>query len=472
MITKLVEAEIPRPIQVVSDNPPRPAQSAPPQPKRRSWAWLGWLLFWAAVGAGVYYGYRYRDSITSLFAPKPLEPKPKPPTLVVVAKVSQGNIDLYLNGLGTVVPLNTVTVRARVEGELINIPYKEGELVNTGDLIAEIDSRPYQVQLTQAKGQLAKDEAALVSAKLDLDRYNSLIASKSVNQQQVDAQVALVQQDQAVIQTDRGKIDEINLNIKYCRITAPISGTIGLRNIDLGNMVRTNDVNGLAVITQLQPIAVVFTVPQDEISRLQKQIVARRKANDGKPVLIDAYDKTFTTKLGTGKLLAVDNQVDATTGTLKIKAEFPNEDRLLFPNQFVNAKLLVDTLNDATLVAPAAVQRGPNDMTYVYVVGKDEKVELRKVELGPTEGDSTVITKGLQPGEIVVTDGVDKLTPKAKVAVRAPGNKGDAKDVAAKDDGADDASPSDKAVNGTKPADSDQPTGKESRRTRGAGIAN
>ncbi len=432
MITKLVDAEAVRPIQVVTEpasrsvEPPvsnvvasnvaarnlsAPNADPPRIPQRRSWAWLAWLLFWAALGVGVYFGYPYAKPF---FAAKQPVKRDKPPVNVIVAKVTQGDIDLYLNGLGTVAPLNTVTVRARVEGELINIPYHEGELVKQGDLIAEIDSRPYKVQLTQAQGQLAKDEAALTSAQLDLDRYNSLIGSKAVNQQQVDAQLALVQQGQATIQIDRGKIDEINLNIKYCRITAPIAGSVGLRSIDLGNLVRANEPNGLAVITQLQPIAVTFSIPQDDIERLQKQM------SRGKAVLVEAYDKRLDSKLGTGKVLAVDNQVDAGTGTLKIKAEFPNSENLLFPNQFVNARLLVETLSGATLVAPAAVQRGPADMNYVYVVTSKQSVELREVKLGPTEADRTVITAGLKPGETVVVNGVDKLKPGEVVNVAKP----------------------------------------------------
>lgn len=311
---------------------------------------------------------------------------------------------LYLNGLGTATAFKTVTVRSRVEGELLKVHFTEGQMVREGDLLAEIDSRSFEVQRDQAEGQLARDEATLKLAKLTLDRHRDLLKSNVIAQQQLDDQAALVQQTEGAIQAVRAMLANARLQLGYCRIVAPISGRIGLRLVDQGNFVRANDATGLAVITQLQPIAVVFTIPQDEISRVLKQ-------TRGDQVLtVDAYDRDFRTKLASGKLAAIDNQVDPTTGTLRLKAVFENEDQLLFPNQFVNARLLVDTKRDAIVIPSAAVQRGPAS-TFVYVVLADETVDLRNVALGPSEGNETSIESGLSVGEIVVTDGIDKLQP-------------------------------------------------------------
>jgi multidrug efflux system membrane fusion protein len=328
---------------------------------------------------------------------------------VVAATVKQGDLPIYLTGLGTVTPFNLVTVRSRVEGQIMKIGFTEGQDVKEDDLLFEIDERPYQVQLEQAQGQKARDEALLNNAKADLARYQS--AGSSVAQQQIDTAAALVRQYEATVQSDQAGIDSAQLNILYCKITAPITGRIGLRKVDIGNMVAANDPNGLAVITQLQPIAVIFSISQT------LAIPVLQKPNGGIGLEVTAFDQGFNTPLATGVVSAIDNQVDPTTGTIKIKATIENKDRILFPNEFVNARLLVNTLKGATLVPAAAVQHGP-DNEFVYVVKKDQTVEVRPVKVGPTTEDTTAIEDGVAPGETVVTDGVDKLQPGAKVAVR------------------------------------------------------
>ena len=331
---------------------------------------------------------------------------------VETSTAQKGDMELYLKQLGSVTALYTVTLHCRVDGELYKVAFTEGQMVKQGDLLAEIDPRPFQVQLKQAEGNLLRDQASLKVAQLDMDRYTALLGSRSVTQQQVDAQKALIQQSEGAIKTDEGLIESSKLNLKYCRITAPIDGRIGLRTVDPGNIVHANDVTGLAVIAQLQPITMIFTIPQDDIARVQT------KVNAGDPLIVDAYDREFTSKLATGKVLAIDNQVDVTTGTVRIKAIFGNEDNMLYPGQFVNARLLVDVRHDAVIVPSAAVQRGPNNSTFLYVVKPDESVELRNVALGPSESDMSVIESGVDPGDVVVVNGVDKLQPGTKVAAR------------------------------------------------------
>jgi multidrug efflux system membrane fusion protein len=335
---------------------------------------------------------------------------------VATAKVQQGDLDLYLNGLGTVTAFNTVTVRSRVEGQLVKVLFTEGQLVEKDQVLAEIDPRPFEVQLAQAEGQLERDQASLKVNKLSLKRYNELLKTRAITPQQIDEQVALVDQMEGAIRTDQAAIDNAKLQLVYAHITAPIRGRIGLRLVDPGNMVRANDNTGMAVITQLEPIALVFTIPQDSISRVQ------HKANSGDTLVVEAYDRDFKNKLATGKLLAIDNQVDSTTGTVRLKAVFDNKDNLLFPNQFVNARLLIDQLHEAVIAPSAAVQHGP-DFDFVYVVkpvaeSDEQVVELRQIETGPTEADQTVIAQGLKPGDLVVTDGLDKLQNGAKISTK------------------------------------------------------
>ena len=395
--------------------PVRTSGARPPASASAPGRWWPTLLTLSCLSAAVYFSLPWLPKLIALGGAGRAEEKSAQPRQRIVPVVAvaarRDNMDLYLNGLGTVTAFNTVTVRSRVEGELVRVAFTEGQLVKTGDLLAEIDPRPFEVQLSQAQGQLLKDKAAAEVAQLNLARYNELLTTRSVTPQQVDEQTALVDQSEGAIQIDQAQIDHARLQLAYCKIVAPISGRIGLRLVDPGNIVRANEPGGIAVITQLQPIAVVFTIPQDEIARVQEQLHA------GRTLAVEAFDRNFTSRLAQGKLHAIDNQVDATTGTLRLKAVFDNADEMLFPNQFVNARLLVDVKRDATIVPGAAVQRGP-DSNFVYVVKDDETVELRKVQVGPVEGAEIAIESGLAPGEVVVTDGVDKLQPGAKVALR------------------------------------------------------
>ncbi len=404
--------------RVPGNKPPMPEQQAhhaapQPTPGAGGGFWLILVLVLAAAaGGGWFYRESWLPSLTKLFAAK--EAPAKPPVRVipvVTATVKKRDLDLYLNGLGTVTALKTVTIRSRVEGELTKVAFTEGQLVRAGDLLAEIDPRPFEVQRDQAAGQLARDEATLKAAKLTLARYERLVPTKSVTAQEVDDQIALVQQTEGIIKADKAMVANAELQLTYCKIVAPIDGRIGLRLVDEGNIVRANDPNGLAVITQLQPIALIFTIPQDDIPRVQKRMHA------GHELKVEAFDRDFRTRLAEGKLLATDNQVDPTTGTLRLKAIVDEEETNLFPNQFVNTRLLVDTKQDAIVVPSAAVQRGPGS-TFVYVVKSDETVERRDVTMGPTEGAETSIDYGLKVGEIVVTEGIDKLQPGSKVSTR------------------------------------------------------
>lgn len=336
------------------------------------------------------------------------------PVPVVAVAARAGDIDIVIDGLGTVTARNTVTVKPRVDGQLQRIAFREGQAVRAGELLAEIDARPFQVQLDQMNGQLARDQALLTNARLDLERYRGLLAKDSIASQQVDAQVALVHQYEGQVLTDKAQVDNAKLQLEFTRVTAPVSGRLGLRQVDVGNMVHAGDTGGLVVITQTQPIAVIFAIPADNLPA----VLGKLQANE--TLVVESWDREGKTKLATGKLLTVDNQIDASTGTVKLKAEFPNADNALFPNLFVNARLHVETRHGLTLIPVAAIQRGTPG-TFVYVAQGDKSVSLRPVVLGPVSGDVVAVEKGLKPGEQVVVDGVDKLKDGAKVEVSAPG---------------------------------------------------
>jgi len=384
-----------------------------PETRRRSLrgAWVVILvLVLAAAGFAVYW-------LAPADAPRPAGRRaidPSRPVPVVAAQVKSGDIPVYLTGLGTVTPLKTVTVRSRVDGELVKVAFTEGQVVKAGDVLAEIDPRAYQAQLAQAEGQMARDQALLANARIDLERYRGLYAQDSIAKQQVDTQEALVRQYEGTVKFDQGQIDNARLQLVYSTITAPIGGRLGLRLVDAGNIIRASDANGLVVITQLQPVAAVFTIPQDSLPGVLKGL------RSGAPLPVEAYDREQKTRLATGKLLTVDNQIDPATGTIKLKAQFPNEDGNLFPNQFVNVRLQLDTLKGATLVPAAAVQRGAQG-TFVYVLKDDKTVSLRPVKTGVSEGESVAIESGVAPGEIVVVEGNDRLRDGAKAEVPDPG---------------------------------------------------
>jgi len=378
--------------------------------RRHRWPWLALVVALAAAG---YFGYRYFAPATeqATATGRPGGPGGPPrPTPVVAVPARTADVDVYLNGLGTVTSVRTVTVRTRVDGELVRVLFQEGQVVKAGQLLAEIDPRPFQVQLTQAEGQMLRDRALLDNARLDLDRYRTLFTQDSIAKQQVDTQEALVRQYEGAVKMDQSQIDNARLQLTYARIVAPIDGRIGLRLVDPGNIVHAGDANGLVVITQLAPISVVFPVPQDNLPAVMKRV------QSGEKLPVEAWDREVKTRLASGALASVDNLVDPTTGTVKLKAQFPNDDNALFPNQFVNVRMKLDTVRDATVIPAAAVQRGAQGM-FVYVVPEDQKVKLRPVKLGPADGGRLAVAEGLAPGEIVVIDGMDRLRDGAPVEV-------------------------------------------------------
>jgi len=332
---------------------------------------------------------------------------------VVTVPARSGDMPVYLDGLGTVTAISTVTVRSRVDGQLVSLGYREGQLVRQGDLLAQIDPRPFQVALQQQEGQYARDEAALKNARLDLKRYEALIAQDAVPRQQLDTQQATVNQLEATLKTDAAQVANARLNLTYSRITSPITGRVGLRLVDAGNMVHASDPGGLLVITQLQPIAVVFTLPADQ---LQPVMAGMARGNH---LRVEAWDRDRKKMLDVGTLEAVDNQVDETTGTVRLKGVFSNEGYGLFSNQFVNARILVDTLHGSVIIPTAALQRSPQGQ-YVWVVKPDSSADMRTVEVAHTEGEDTAVQSGVAAGEPVVTDGVDNLQPGAKVTTGPP----------------------------------------------------
>lgn len=336
------------------------------------------------------------------------------PVPVTADSARRGDIEVMINALGTVTARNTVLIKPRVDGQLLRVAFQEGQLVKLGEVVAELDARPYRAQLEQASGQLVRDQALLANAQLDVARYRDLQAKDSIAQQQVDAQEALVRQYQGTVQTDRGAVENARLQLDFTQIRAPISGRLGLRQVDVGNMVHASDSTGIFVLTQTQPITVVFAIPADKLAAVLPRVQA------GEKLQVDAWDREGKVKLASGRLLTIDNQIDTTTGTVKLKAEFGNEDNALFPNQFVNVRLRVETRSGAILVPIAAISRGAQG-TFVYVVnGQERTVSTRSVTLGPSTADVVAIEKGLEAGEQVVIDGADKLRQGSRVELATP----------------------------------------------------
>jgi multidrug efflux system membrane fusion protein len=398
-----------------------PPEPEPPEDdlsggRSSAWTWIVVILVLVALAAGGYYWWSQRSAPAAgpnATAPSKAGPgakgfDPNRALPVIVEPVRKGTIDVYLDALGTVTPRNLVTVKPRVDGQLMKVYFEEGQLVKAGQVLADIDPRPFEVQLGQAQGQLAKDQALLANAQVDLERYKTLLAQDSIAKQQVDTQQSLVRQYQATIKADESAVDQARLQLTYAKVTAPISGRAGLRQVDPGNVVHASDANGIVVIAQLQPISVVFPIPEDNVQRVMQRLQQRI------PTVVEAWDRAQKNKLATGKLVTADNQIDTATGTIKMKAEFANEDSALFPNQFVNVRMLTQTLEDATLVPTAAIQRG-SPGTFVYVVKDDSTVTVAPVQLGPQQGETTVVTSGVRPGGMVVVDGADKLREGAKV---------------------------------------------------------
>lgn len=379
----------------------------PSRPRSRHWFVL---ILVALVVAG---GYAYW-----IRAEEPAKNQAKrgqaPRVPVVAMPAVQGDIGIYITGLGTVTPLHTVTVRSRVDGQLMRVLFQEGQIVTAGTLLAEIDPRPFEAALTQVEGQMARDKALLENAKLDLQRYKVLMSQDSIAKQQLDTQEALVRQYEGAVKLDQGQIDNAKLQLVYSRVTAPISGRIGLRLVDPGNMIHATDTNGLAVITQEQPIAVVFPIPEDSLSPVL------RKFKAGEKLQVEAFDREQKKKLATGHLLTIDNQIDPNTGTVRLKAVFPNKDSELFPNQFVNARLLLETKRGTTVIPTAAVQRSPQG-TFVFVLKPDQTVGMRTVKLGPAEGDNVAIEDGMSPGDQAVVEGAERLRDGSRVEAEVRG---------------------------------------------------
>ena len=385
---------------------PAPTQGARPgktRPTHHGWVWLSLC---AVLLAGVIAYFLWPKSTKAAAAPPP-------PIPVVAATSHKGDIGVYYSGLGAVTPLATVTVKSRVDGQLMSVRYREGDTVHQGDLLVEIDDGPYRAALTQAEGQLMRDQAALENARIDLIRYQQLVPQKAIPEQQLATQQATVHQDEGVVKLDEGQIESAKVNLAYCKIAAPATGRIGLRLVDPGNIVQTADTNGLLVITQMDPISAIFTISEDQL-----QVVLKRMAA-GQTLEVDAYSRDAKTKLAQGSLTTLDNQIDPATGTLKLRATFENAKGTLFPNQFVNARLLVQEKHGVTLVPTAAVQRN-SQATYVYVVKADSTVTVRSIAIGTTEGDDSEVTSGLAPGEVVVMTGVDKLQEGTKVNAQIP----------------------------------------------------
>jgi multidrug efflux system membrane fusion protein len=388
---------------------PPPRGSGDRQPKSRWWVWA---LVLAAVVVGIIV-YRQRQAANGA------KVKAAPPVIgvpVQLTKSVKGSIGEYVAALGTVTPVYTVTVTSRVLGAIENVYYKEGQMILKGDPLLDIDPRPYQATVTQAEGQLAHDQALLSEARIDYDRYKAALARNAIAQQQVADQEQVVHQDEGTVKNDEGNLENAKVNLAYTHITSPIEGRVGLRLVDPGNIVQANSTTALVVITQLEPITVVFSVAEDYLSQIQPQI------RSGARMQVDAFDRQQQTKLASGYLLTLDNQVDTTTGTVKLKAQFDNKDGMLFPNEFVNARLLLKTLNDATLVPAQAVQQGSQG-TFVFKINPDQTAVVQAIKTITSDGNVTAVD-GIPPGTTLAASGFDKLQDGSKVSVRNAPDQG------------------------------------------------
>ena len=380
-------------------------QSAPKQERPKKRVWVIVVLVLAAFIGFLYYQHQAAVQQEKVKADNSSKPIP-----VTTATASKGEMGNYVEALGTVTPVYTVTVTSRVQGQIMDVNYREGQMVHKGDPLLEIDTRPYEAALTQAQGQLAHDTAVLSEARIDLDRYKAALSRNAISQQQVYDQEQAVLQDQGTVQNDQGALDNAKVNLVYCHITSPIDGRVGLRLVDPGNIVQANSTTSLVVITQLQPITVIFSVAEDYLSEIQKQLA------HGQKMKVDALDRAQEKTIATGSLLTIDNQVDTTTGTVKLKAVFDNKDNALFPNQFVNAKLLVDTQQSAILIPTPAIQRN-SQQAFVYLVQKDDTASVKNITVGASDGNLTAV-QGIQAGDVVATNGFDKLQDGIKVQAR------------------------------------------------------
>ncbi len=390
--------------------------SGPHPPPKGRWVFVVLLLL---AGAGAFEYWNRSPSATASASSDPKMSKKGSGgdvIPVVGARARRGNIGVYDPGLGSVTPIYTDTIKSRVDGELMSVRYHEGEIVQKGDLLIEIDERPYEAALTQAEGQLLRDQALLANARIDLTRYEMLVPQKAVPEQMLATQKATVAQYEGIVKTDQGQVDAAKVNLVYCKIIAPITGLVGLRLVDPGNIVHATDTNGLVVIAQLDPISVIFTLEEGLLP------VVLQKMRAGQKLEVDAYDHDNNKKLSQGTLTTVDNQIDQTTGTVRLRATFDNKDNSLFPSQFVNVKMLVEQKNGVVLLTTAAIQRNSN-ATFVYLVQPDATVTVRNIQVGTTEGDDAQITSGLAPGNVVVVTGADKLQDGSKVNVQVLGEK-------------------------------------------------